>query len=102
MDVLELLQLFLVLASVLVAPLLEQVTNFTSRSSAIGFIFMVLIVTSIVETFVIGIFRLIRMFFIVVLACLFGTQLLSWLLSDIPLKDEEDSANEEREGWSQA
>jgi hypothetical protein len=72
MDALQYIRLILALARLLAGPVLAQITPFESRSSAIGFIFMLLIVASITETVLIGLFRLIRIISIVALACLFS------------------------------
>lgn len=82
MDTLRLLQLFPALTRHFPGFILEQVGNFKSRSIAIGFIFMLLIVTSIVEALVIGIFRLIRIILIVAVTSLLGAELFRWLLID--------------------
>ena len=83
MDALRLLQLLSALTRLFVGFVLEQVGSFKSRSTAIGFIFMLLIAISIVETFMIGIFRLIRIILIVALNFLLGAELFKWLLSDV-------------------
>lgn len=82
MDALRLLQLLPALTRYFPGFILEQVGNFKSRSIAIGFIFMLLIATSIVERLVIGVFRLIRIILIVALTSLLGAELFKWLLID--------------------
>lgn len=82
MDALRLLQPLPALTRYFAGFILEQVGNFKSRSIAIGFIFMLLIVTSIVEALVIGVFRLIRIILIVALTSLLGAELFRWLLID--------------------
>jgi hypothetical protein len=91
MDLPRLLQLPLSLTRFLAAYGLKQIANFKSRSAAIGYIFMLLIATSIVETLVIGIFRAVRALLIVALISLLGTELFK-LLSNVPLKDEGNGA----------
>lgn len=92
MDTLRSLHILLIAARLVLTPILEQVTNFTSRSSAIGFIFMLLIATSALETLIIGIFRIVRLSLILILTCLFSTELFRWLWGDVPATDEENEA----------
>ena len=80
MDALRTLELLPALTRHFAGFILELVGNFKSRSIAIGYIFMLLIVTSIVESFVMGVFRLIRIILIVALAFLLGAELFKWLL----------------------
>jgi hypothetical protein len=83
MDALRLLQHLPALTRFLAGPILEQVANIKSLSTAIGFIFMLLIVTSIVETFVIGLFCAIRIFLISALVVLLCAELFKSVLLDV-------------------
>jgi hypothetical protein len=84
MDALKLLRLLVILCYLLTRPVLHQLASSTSRSSTAGFVLLLLMVTSMIETFLLSLFYLIKLSLIAALAYLFGAELLRWLVTDVP------------------
>lgn len=95
-DELRLLQLLLNAAS-FITPILQQVTRLTYGSSTIGVIFVLLVITSVVETFLLALFRLARLSLIIVLMFMVGAAFIRWLLRDDPRQNGDYKKDVDRE-----
>ena len=77
-------------------PVLRGLLSPRYRTPAIGIVLLLLVATSLLETFLLYIFRLIQLALVIIAMSLGGAELICWLRSDLDRQlQEDDNTGEE-------